>query len=158
MAISVTNSQGTKVYIADSGTAVTDATAIATAISGGDQIGCIQSLGSISTSRSVQEYSCLSEDSTVKSSGSMSLGNIAIELLFDALDAAGQATLRSAYTANSSHVFIVELNDDAGANPTYITFDGFVSSEEVSAQKDNAVMYNVTVELNSVPAFVLASA
>lgn len=157
MAITVTNAQGTKVYIADLGTSVSTATAIETAISGGDAIGCIQELGSISTSRSVNEYSCLSSDETAKSLGSLSLGNLNVQLLFDATDTAGQDALRGMYSANVSKLFIVELNDDGGTNPSYFTFNGAISSEEIAVAKDSAVMYNVTLEINSVPEYTSAA-
>ena len=69
--IPITNSQGSKVYIAAIANAVvTDATTIATAIGTGKEIGCLQDLGEIGSSRSVQEYSCLSSDNIAKSSGS----------------------------------------------------------------------------------------
>ncbi len=158
MALPITDSQNSKVYIVAEGTAVTDPTEITTAISGGDQIGCLQSLGSISTTRSVQEYSCLSSDETAKSFGSLSLGNIAMELLFDALDSAGQLALRTMYSTNARMTFIVELNDNAGVSPTYITFDGGISSEDIAVAKDSAVMYNVTIEIASAPVVVLATA
>lgn len=160
MAIPITNSQGTKVYVCALGTSVTDAAAIATAKSAGQAIGCLQDLGSISTSRSVQEYACLSSDETAKSFGSLSLGNMNIQLLFDADDATGQDALRDMYLANEQKLIIVELNDQitpTTGNPTYYTFNGGISSEEVAITKDNAVMYNVTLEITSVPTFVPAT-
>ena len=157
MALNVTDSQGTKVYIVAEGVAVGTATEIGTAITGGDQIGCIQTLGEINSSRSVQEYTCMSSDESAKSSGSKTLGNVNIELLFDATDSAGQSALKTMYATNTRKQFIIELNDNGGTNPTYIIYTGFVSSETISAQKDNAVMYNVTVEIASAPAITLAS-
>ena len=156
--IPITNSQGSKVYIATTANAVvTDATTIATAIGTGKEIGCLQDLGEIGSSRSVQEYSCLSSDNIAKSSGSLSLGNVSISTLFNAADATGQAELRSIYAGNETRTVIVMLNDDAGVNPTYYTFEGFVSDQKVAIQKDNAVMFNSTVEIASNPAVVLAA-
>lgn len=158
MAISITNSQGSKLYVcATSAAAVANPTEIATAITAGKQVGCLQDLGAIGSTRSVQEYSCLSQDDTTKSSGSLSLGNISVSMLFNALDAAGQSELRSMYASNSTRTMIVELNDNAGVSPTYITFEGFVSGQEVAIQKDNAVMITSTVEIASTPAFVEAT-
>lgn len=157
MAIQITNSQGTMVHIAALGTDVSSVSSIESAITGGDTIGCIQELGSISTSRNVNEYSCLSSDETSKSFGSLSLGNINLQLLFDADDAAGQAALRAMYTGNEEKVFIIELTDDGATNPSYFCFNGGISSEEVAIAKDSAVMYNVTVEITSVPEFTAAA-
>ena len=156
--IPITNSQGSKVYIATTANAVvTDATTIATAIGPGQEIGCLQDLGEIGSSRSVQEYSCLSSDNIAKSSGSLSLGNVSISTLFNAADSEGQGELRAIYSGSETRTIIVMLSDNAGANPTYYTFEGFVSDQKVAIQKDNAVMFNSTVEIASNPAVVLAA-
>ena len=159
--IAITNSQNSKLFVcATANTAVADATEIDTAITGGKQVGCLQDLGSIGSSRSVQEYSCLSSDDTAKSSGSITLGNIAVSMLFSAADTAGQAELRAMYAANETRTMIVVLNDEitpTTGNPTYFTFEGFVSGQEVAIQKDNAVMMTSTVEIASNPDTVLAS-
>ena len=127
MGITTVDSQGTKVYLAPEGTDVADAAKIATAITGGKQIGCIQSLGEVSTSREVTEYACLSSNEIAKSLGSVKAGSLDISLLFDAADAAGQKDLRDMYEANERRVFIIALSDSGTTSPTYITFDGAVS-------------------------------
>lgn len=155
MAISITNSQGSKLFVAAAGGVdVSTPTLIGTAISGAKQVGCLQDLGAIGSTRSVQEYSCLSEDQVAKSSGSLSLGNLTVSMLFNALDTAGQAELRAIYASNETRTMIIELNDGVDGvdnTPTYITFEGFVSGQELSIQKDNAVMINSTVEIASNP-------
>ena len=157
MAINVTDSQGTKAYLVATGTSVVDATAIATAITGGKQIGCIQDLGEIASSRSVQEYTCLSSDEVTKSLGSITLPSLDMNLLFDAGDTTGQAEIRTMYNNNERRTIIIEIADDAGTNPTYITFEVAVSKFGNSIQKDNAVMQVCTFEICSKPAFVYAS-
>jgi len=158
MSLSITNAQGTKVYIcASAKTDVSDATAVATAIDAGKQIGCIQDLGGLSSSVSVQEYTCLSSNESAKSSGSRSQGNFTVGMLFNAADAAGQAELKTMYDGGQTRTFIIEFNDNGGNNPTYETFEGFVSSDEIVAQKDNAVMINNTIEIASVRSRILAS-
>ena len=79
-------------------------------------------------------------------------------MLFNALDAAGQAELRAMYASNATRTIIVELNDNAGTSPTYITFEGFVSGQEIAVAKDNAVMINSTVEIASNPNTINAAA
>lgn len=152
MAISITNSQGSKIYIcAGADTTVTTAVNVVAAIAAGKQIGCLQNIGDIGTSRSVQEYSCMSEDAVAKSSGSMSLGNIAVSMLYNAADTAGQAELRSIYASGSTRTIVIVLNDIGATYPTYFTFEGFISAQSVSIQKDNAVMMTSTIEIASVP-------
>jgi hypothetical protein len=158
--MNVTDSQGSKLYLAAYGTDVADVLKIETAIATAKQVGCLQDLGEITTSRSVQEYSCLSEDNVTKSLGSLTLGNQTIGLLFDAKDAAGQADLVAAFNATTSsgrrRVAILQLNDEGTTNPTYITYDIAVSSLGVAVAKDNAVMRNFTVEVMSKPVEKLA--
>ena len=158
--MNVTDSQGSLAFLAPYGTSVADVTAIETAITTAKQIGCIQDLGEITTSRSVQEYSCLSSDETTKSLGSLTLGNQTIGLLFDAKDATGQADLVSAFNDATSdgkrRVMILQLNDEGTTNPTYIVYDIAVSSLGVAVAKDNAVMRNFTVEVMSKPVEHLA--
>lgn len=151
MAISVVNSQGTKAYLVAEGTTLATVANVETAISSADAILCIQSFGDVSTSRSVQEYKCLSSDETTKSFGSLSLGNISLELLFNAKDTAGQAELRSMYTDNTKREMIIELNDEGTTNPSYIVFTVGISNEAVSIAKDAAVIYKNTVEICSLP-------
>lgn len=160
MALQVTESQNTKVYLIPAGTALTDAASIETAITSGKQIGCLQDLGSIAVSRNVQEYSCLSSDETAKSLGAISLPNITMQLLFDADDVTGQAELRSMWNDNSRRIMVVELPDQitpTTGNPTYIYFEAGLSSHGVTISKDNAVMVDVTVEICSNPKYVYAS-
>ena len=154
MPISVLDSQGTKVYIAPAGTALVTAVNVQTAYATAKLVGCIQDLGSITKTRNVQEYSCLSSDEVTKSLGSLSLGNITVGMLFDPTDVAGQKELKDMFSANTRREFIVGLSDaafSATTNPTCFVFTGAVSSVEVSIQKNNAVMITATVEFASVP-------
>ena len=160
MAIPVTESQGTKAHLVATSVATSTAAEIKTAITGGDQIGCLQNLGDITTSRNVQEYKCLSSDETAKSLGSISLPNVAMDLLFDADDATGQAELRTMYSTNTRRKMILELNDQitpTTGNPTYIVFEAGLSSDGVAIALDAAVMYKTTVEICSKPAMVMAT-
>lgn len=151
MPIPVTNTQGTKTYLVPLGTAVSTPAEIATAISTAKTINCMQTIGDIGSSRSVQEYTCIDSDETAKSLGSVTLPSFDTELLFNAADADGQAELELMYSTNSKRIMILELNDNAGTSPTYITFESAVSSELMGIEKDAAVMYKTTIEICSTP-------
>ena len=160
MALTLTESQNTKVYLVATSVATSTAAEIKTAITGGKQIGCLQNLGDITTSRNVQEYKCLSSDETAKSLGSISLPNISLELLFDADDATGQKDIRDAYADNSRRKMIIALNDqitDVSGNPTYIVFEAGFSSDGVAVALDQAVLYKTTCEICSRPVMIVAS-
>ena len=160
MSLSVTDVQGTKLYLVATGTSVVDVAAIATAISGGKQIGCLQSIGDISMTRAVQEYTCISSDDSTKSIGSVSLGNQEISTLFNAADAAGQQDLIDAWDNKTRRILIIELNDQitpTTGNPTYITYEVFPSGVAIPLAKDAAVLYNATIEISSLPDITLAT-
>ena len=152
MSLPITNSQGTKIYVCPAGTNVSTPAAIQTAYASAKLIGCIQDIGSLTSTRNVQEYSCLSQDAVSKSFGSLTLGNFTVGMLYDAADAAGQSELKAMFDTNSSRVAIVGLSDGvfgATTSPTCFTMDIGVSSIEVAIAKDNAVMMNATVEIMS---------
>jgi len=160
MALPVTDVQGTKAYLVATGTDVSDAAAIVIAIAAGKQIGCLQSIGDITQSRAVQEYTCISSDESSKSQGSITLGNQEISTLFNAADAAGQEDLIAMWDGKERRTFIIELNDEitpTTGNPTYITYEVFISNVSMPIQKDAAVLYNATLELSSVPVLTLAT-
>lgn len=157
MALSITDTQLTKLYISPDGTDVSTPAIIATAIASADIVTGIQSLGEIGSTRNVTEYSALDVDETTKSLGSITLGNIPLSLLFDSSDTAGQDELRTMFSTNSRRVFIVKLTDDGAVSPSYITFTGALSSETMPIEKDSAVMYNTTVEFTSKPILVKAT-
>lgn len=158
MALAITDTQLTKLYIAAEGTDVSTPALIATAISTADITTGIQTLGEIGSSRNVTEYSALDVDETAKAMGSITLGNIPLSLLFDSTDITGQAELRTMFAANSRRVFIIKMTDDLAVSPSYLTFDGALSSELYPIEKDAAVMYNTTVEITSKPIFTAATA
>lgn len=158
MAIPVTNTQGTKTYLVALGTAVGTPAEIATAIAGAKTVNCMQTIGDIGSSRSVQEYTCIDSDESAKSLGSITLPSFDTELLYNALDTDGQADLELMYSANTKRIMILELNDNAGVSPTYITFEAAVSSELIGIEKDAAVMYKTTIEICSTPDRVKATA
>lgn len=140
--------EGTKVYVADYGTTVTAYTDVETAITGADQIGCIQELGAITSSRPVNRSKCISDGKVSVSVGGKEMADFTISLKFDATDTAGMAALKSVYDINNAVVLIYSFNDDPGgteSHPTYITMDAKVSSISYDFPKDNDVFYNVTI-------------
>ena len=160
MALKVTDVQGTKVYLVATTADVSTAAKIATAKAAGKQIGCLQSIGDISMTRAVQEYSCISSDATSKSAGSVTLGNQEISTLFNAADTAGQQDLINMWNTNTRRKLILALNDQitpTTGNPTFIQFEAAVSSPSIGIAKNSAVMYNPTIEICTKPVLTKAS-
>ncbi|MGJ0317717.1 hypothetical protein NG767_03090 [Aliarcobacter cryaerophilus] len=160
-ALSVVESQGTQAYLIPTGTAITTAAEIKTALATAKKINCLMDIGDVSLgSKSVQEYTCMSSDNSFKSLGSVSLANITPQLLFKPDDTAGQDDLRDMWNDNTRRIMIIELNDQitpTTGNPTYITFEAAISSPTIGIAKDNAVMYNPTIEICTTPSLILAS-
>ena len=157
MAMKVTDVQGTKLYLVDNDVVITTPANAATAIAAGEEVTCIQSLGDITWTAAVQEYSCIDKSDTTKSRGSISLGTQEISLLFDALDAGGQDVLRDIALSGDRKQLVIVLND-AGTTPTYFFYTIFLSGQTIPIAKDSAVMYNVTAEIASMPKYILATA
>ena len=147
--MAITNSQGTRLFFAPLGTDVSTAAAVNTAIGTAPEVGCIQDLGSLGVTRSVQEYACLDRDDVSKAFGSVSYGNFTVGMLFDSADAAGQAELKTMFSSNTNRIAIVVLNDNAGVSATTFTFEAGISNQDIAIQKDNAVMITSTVEIAS---------
>lgn len=155
-----TTTEGSKVYLSPLGTDVSDYTAIETAISTADQIGCIQDLGAIASSRPIKASKCISSGEISTAVGGRETQPVTVSLKFQADDTAGQNALRGGYATNTGYTCIYELNDDPGgteSHPTYITFDMKVSAYELAFVKDDDIFYNVTYIPLTNPSFTPAS-
>lgn len=157
MAVKITESQGTKCHLVAITATTSTATEIASAISGGKEIKFIPDLGDIGTSKNVTSYNFINTDEVAKSIGSLTLPNFACDLIYDATDTAGQADIKLMYSNNSRRKMIIALNDNGGANPTYITFEVAVSALNLGITKDNAIMAKSTIEICSVPVTINAA-
>lgn len=157
MAVNLTESQNTKCYLVATTVATSTAVEVGTAITGGKEIKFLPDLGDIGTSKNVTSYNFINTNEVAKSIGSLTLPNFACDLIYDATDTAGQADIKSAYADNSRRKMIIALNDNGGANPTYITFEIAVSALNTSITRDNAVMAKSTIELCSVPVIIPAA-
>ena len=159
MAIKVLNSQGTKVYVVSPVPSTTpifaDCAAAVTAIKAGKLVGCPQSLGDLSETRSSTEYKCLSSNESVKALGGISRGSLELGLLLDPDDTAGQAELKAAFTANTPVIIGIELPNDPTAltmtdgNGTIYWFVASVSGVSTGIAMDAAISYSVTLEISS---------
>lgn len=155
MSIKVIDSQGSKAYLVAAGTDLSTVAKIVTALGTAKEIGNINTIGDVTSSRNVTEYKVIDKDEVAKSLGSLSLGNLPIELMYDGEDSAGQKDLRDAYNTNTRRELIIKLNDTpltgTVKNPTYITMQVGVSSDGVAIAIDQAVIYKTVLEICSKP-------
>jgi hypothetical protein len=154
MAITVLNSQGTKIYVAASTTDISDCAKAKTALGTAKLVGCPQSLGEISETRTVTEYKCLSSNDSAKALGAISRGSLEIGLLLDPDDTAGQKELKDAFKANTEVYIIIELPNGTGTagtakHGTLYIFKAGVSGVGTSIEQDAAISYKVTLEISS---------
>ena len=157
MAVKITESQGTKCHLVATTVATDTAATVKTAITGGKEIKFLPDLGDIGTSKNVTSYNFINTDEVAKSIGSLTLPNFACDLIYDATDTAGQADIKAMYADNSRRKMIIALNDNGGANPTYITFEVAISALNLGITKDNAIMAKSTIEICSVPVTIKAA-
>jgi len=74
--MNITDVQGTKFYLVDTTVSITTPASAATAIAGGEEITCVQSIGNITWTAAVQNYSCIDSNNAKKSRGSTVTSNI----------------------------------------------------------------------------------
>ncbi len=147
-----TNVQGTKVFILPVPTTpFADCAAASLAILAGDEALCPQSLGELTRTRAITEYSCISNNSSVKAAGKISYGDFSMELLYDQADAAGQKVLFDAFEANTP-VIIGLVADDAdvsvgptGAAGSLVWTEATVSGDGIAFPNDGLMQYNITI-------------
>ena len=144
--------QGTKTYIVDvPASEWADCTAAISAIHSGKEALCPQSLGDLARTRAVTEYSCISNNESVKSTGKISYADFTIELLFDPDDTAGQKALYDAMENNTAIILAMEAdNADTsagtnGASGDIVWTKARVSGDTLSYPVDGLVGYSVTI-------------
>ena len=151
--MAITDSQLTQVYLVDTTTTLTAVSDIETAIASATKLTCFQSFGDLVETRAAQEYKCIDSNGSQKSMGSVSLGNVAVEFLFDATDTTGQSVLRTMFEGNTRKRMIVQLNDEpttgASPHPTYIDVEVANASSGITIALDAAVVYKTSIELCS---------
>ena len=105
----------------------------------------LQELGDISETKNVTTYSAISANDTQKSIGSLSFGNFALNVLYDAADVKGQADMVSMWENDQRRQLVIKMTDGS-TTPTYVTFEVALSAQTMSMPKGGAVMYNNTAE------------
>ncbi len=152
-----TNVQGTTTYILDvPGSAWADCAAATPAILLGEKAMCPQSLGDLARTRAVTEYSCISSNDSVKSTGKISYGDFSIELLYDPNTSptskeGGQKALFDAMEANTAIIIAMEAdNADVSGGTTdaageLVWTEAFVSGDTIGYPVDGKMLYNVTL-------------
>ena len=109
-------------------------------ITRGVEVLCVQAFGDFSRTETVIEYGCISNNKTMKSTGTTTYGELALEMLFDTSDIAGQKLLLNAMEYNFP--LIVALKSPDGS---FIFTKGLVSSDVLGYPVDEFVSYDVTL-------------
>ena len=139
MALSKVDSTGTKVRVSsDNGVKY-------------EQMGCLQSIGSLEETRASTSYGCLSSNDSTKSLGGIERSALDLQVLLDTATATnkGQELLKKAFYDNKPVKIQVELSDTGTTSGTVYEFAGQVSKYSVTVEKDSAVMVDFSVEIVS---------
>jgi hypothetical protein len=139
MAINKIDSTGTKISVSDDGGTTWN------------QLGCIQSVGGLEETRPVTSYGCLSTNDSTKSLGAIERGTFDIQVLLDvnATSGAAQELVRAAFGSNDEIDVQIELSNSHGSHGTQYEFTAQVSKSTVTIAKDEAVMYDMSLEITS---------
>jgi hypothetical protein len=144
MSISVTNSQGVKLYLATPPTTPwTTCGEAVTALKAGNTIACPQTIGEIAESRVVSEYKCLSSNESAKSLGAVGRASFEVNVLLDPEDRSGQMALRANFRNNTPLIMGIEYGS------TFIYFNIGVSGMGTTIEQDAAISTKFTIEISS---------
>ena len=154
----VYDAQGTKAYLVATTVSTVDIAAIETAIAGGKEFKFLpDGFGDIGSTRNVQTYTFIDVDDAVKSLGSIQLGTITADMMFNAADTGAQNELRTMYLDKTRRKMIVVLSDEGTTNPSYLTLQVACSGINIGIQKDNALMAKSQIEIDSIPVLFKAA-
>jgi len=151
----------TEFYLAASGTALTTASEVATAISSAKQIKNISTFGDVSLGDYAVNTLSVFGGNFVKSLGSKTAGNLAVTIVFDALDATGQADIIDMHTNKTYRELIVKYDDTPSSgstkNPTYVCMTIGIASASLPTTLDSVITLNVTMEIMELPKLIKAA-
>lgn len=142
---------GIDIYLVAEATVTTTKANCTTAIATGKRLIKTKTLGDIGGTRSVTEHKYLSLDDSEKAMGSISYGNLAVEMPFNAADTAGQADMKSMFGDKSARKAIIKETD---GNFTVIPVK--CSSWMKGYAIDDFVMFKGTLEQNGAAVDVIA--
>jgi len=115
-----------------------------------EQLGCIQTVGGLEETRPVTSYGCLSSNDSTKSLGAIERGTFDITVLLDVdTTGAAQQMVRDAFAGNTEIAVQVELSNTGTTHGTQYEFTAQVSKSTVTVAKDEAVMYDMSLEITS---------
>ena len=149
------NTALTKIWVlAAPATDFADCAAAGTALLGGKEVQCTQSIADIVRTREVKESTCINKDLVKVSLGTMKYEPIEVGMFFDAADVEGQKLLKDAMVSGDKLSIGIELSDrdtsvgSTGVQGTLFWFNVYVSGDAVSFTKDELVGYTVTLNVD----------
>jgi len=142
---------GLNIYLVGATVVTTLKSDCATAILTGKRLIKTKTLGDIGGTRAVTEHKYLSLDDTEKSMGSVSYGNLAVEMPFNAADTAGQAEMKAIFADKSERKAII-LETDGNYTVLPVKCSAFMKGYAI----DDFVMFKGTLEQNGAHTDVIA--
>jgi len=161
MSIPTTDGLLTQFYLAPQGTALVTAANVATALATAKQILNVSTFGDVSLGDYAVNTLSVFGGSFVKSLGSKTAGNLAVTIVFDALDAAGQADILDMHTNKTYRELIVKYDDlpstGTTKNPTYVCMTIGIASASLPTTMDSVITLNCTMEIMQLPTLIKAA-
>lgn len=160
--LEVTDAQGTKFYICDTGVDLGDATKIKTALTSAKRIAYLEDLGDFTKTRETTEYKCIDEDAVAVSQGAVSYGETELKLFYKAGQDNGVNELSEMFDKKQRKQFIVVGDDEpaTGANkhPSYITGEFINTKAGITINKGDVMRVPAVIKITRLDKLIPASA
>lgn len=160
--LEVTDAQGTKFYICDTGVDLGDATKIKTALTSAKRIAYLEDLGDFTKTRETTEYKCIDEDAVAVSQGAVSYGETELKLFYKAGQDNGVNELSEMFDKKQRKQFIVVGDDEpaTGANkhPSYITGEFINTKAGITINKGDVIRVPAVIKITRLDKIIPASA
>lgn len=151
----------TKFYLVPDGTVVTAVSNIETALTTAKEIQNIISFGDFDLGTYAVNTLSVFGGGMVKSLGAKTVGNVAAQIVFDAVNATGQAEIGTMHGDKTRRILIVQLNDNPTSgetpHPSYLVVQIAVSALAMPIAMDSSYVYNATLEFMEIPTKHLAA-
>lgn len=160
--LEVTDAQGTKFYICDTGVDLGDATKIKTALTSAKRIAYLEDLGDLTKTRETTEYKCIDEDAVAVSQGAVSYGETELKLFYKAGQDNGVNELSEMFDKKQRKQFIIVGDDEpatgATKHPTYITGEFINTKTGVTINKGDVIRVPAVIKITRLDKIIPASA
>ena len=149
------DTQLTKIWVIPApATDFADCAAAGTALLGGKEVQCTQSIADIVRTREVKESTCINKDEVKVSLGAIKYDALEVGMFFDPSDVEGQKLIKDAMESGDMLTIGIELSDrdtvigTTGVQGSLFWFNVKVSGDSILLPNDELVGYSATLNID----------